>query len=111
MTSFRIDIEDGHVRLGHLFIARMWNPSELPGGTQIITYKALRRSVEESALTADIELLLPELLEVCSPICALRIDPLPSSRHHSRARRPPAAGDRLSDPDARRPVPGYDRRE
>ncbi|MBI4566862.1 MAG: hypothetical protein HY719_00530 [Planctomycetes bacterium] len=51
--GFRIEIQDGRIRLSHLFLARLWTS---PGdGSQVVVYQKLRQVASHADATVTID--------------------------------------------------------
>jgi len=58
MPGFKIVVEDGRVRLEHLFLAQLWASTSAPGEVATLTYRKLIEMAEETNVEAE---LLPAL--------------------------------------------------
>jgi len=56
--NFRIEIQDGKVRLEHLFTAQLWIYEGEPPKEAVLTYKKLRQVAEEAQAEAELAGLL-----------------------------------------------------
>jgi hypothetical protein len=46
--GFKIEIEDGRIKLEHLFTLGLWESDQDPDGTRVIVYKKLRDAAERN---------------------------------------------------------------
>src|SRR5438132_6257642 len=53
MPGFKIEIQDGRVRLVHIFRARLWTSQQDPQDLVTLTYQKLIRVAEESEVEAE----------------------------------------------------------
>ena len=53
--GFKIEIQDGRIKLEHFFTARLWSAPADPRDALVITYKKLREVAERSGVEADID--------------------------------------------------------
>jgi hypothetical protein len=58
VPGFKIAIEDGRVRLEHIFLARLWTSHLSPQDLATLTYRKLIEVAEVSNVEADLELSL-----------------------------------------------------
>ena len=56
MPSFQVEINNGRVRLGHLFRARLWPSANDPQDIATLTYRKLMNVAEEANAEVDAEL-------------------------------------------------------
>ncbi len=54
--GFRIEVEDGQIKLEYLFLAQLWMSSKPPSRTILRTYRKLRDLAEERDLRVELEL-------------------------------------------------------
>lgn len=54
LPGFKIVIQDGHVRLEHIFLAGLWATRRDPGSLPVLTYKKLIQMAEDTAATAEL---------------------------------------------------------
>jgi hypothetical protein len=58
VPGFRISIQDGPVRLDHIFLARLWTLEADPQDLTALTYQKLIAVADQADLEADMELCL-----------------------------------------------------
>src|SRR6266568_3739612 len=56
MPGFQIEINDGRVRLVHLFRARLWSSAKDPQDMTTLTYRKLMNVAEEANVEVDAEI-------------------------------------------------------
>lgn len=56
MPGFKIEIRDGHVRLVHIFLARLWSADRDPRELATLTYKKLIEVAETTEVEVQAEL-------------------------------------------------------
>lgn len=56
MPGFKIEIQDGRVRLEHLFAAQIWADDENHSSPKTITYQKLREAAEKTDAVAELTL-------------------------------------------------------
>jgi len=56
LPGFMITIEDGRIRLEHLFLARMWLQKSEPQAIDVLTYKKLAEIAERTSVDVSAEL-------------------------------------------------------
>lgn len=54
LPGFKIVIQDGHVRLEHIFLAGLWATERDPDSLPALTYQKLIQIAEETAATAEL---------------------------------------------------------
>jgi hypothetical protein len=52
--GFRVEIQDGRIRLEHLFTARLWSEVGPPGGEEVYLYRLLRNKAEETGAEVEV---------------------------------------------------------
>jgi hypothetical protein len=53
--GFKIEIQDGRIKLEHLLTARLWSAAADPKGTWVLTYQKLRAVAERSHAEAEVD--------------------------------------------------------
>ncbi len=51
--GFKIEIQDGRVKMEHLFTACLWSSERDPKGTEVVVYNKLREVAERADIEAD----------------------------------------------------------
>jgi len=54
--GFKIEIEDGRIKLEHLFTLRLWESEQDPAGTRGVVYKKLRDVAERNRIVTALDL-------------------------------------------------------
>lgn len=57
VPGFKIEIEDGRLKLEHVFTARLWSSPADPKDGWVLAYKQLRAVAERSGVEAEVEAL------------------------------------------------------
>jgi hypothetical protein len=56
VPGFRIAIEDGRVRLEHIFLARLWTSGLEPGALECLTYRKLAEVADQADVEVETEM-------------------------------------------------------
>ena len=54
MPGFRIEIQDGRIRLEHLFLARLWSAQGEPESIETLTYRKLAQVAGETSVDGEL---------------------------------------------------------
>jgi hypothetical protein len=53
LPGFRIEVIDRHVRLEHIFLAKLWSAEHDPADLATVTYRKLIKAAEETGVTLE----------------------------------------------------------